>query len=274
MIDIAEGRRGFENLGKQYPPAKNITVEKIQIAGVRCAWLKPVSPAGDDVVIFIHGGAFVFGSIDSHVPMVSYIAESLNRAVLMIDYGLAPEHPFPGGLKDCVSVITAFSRENPGVPFGIIGDSAGGGLTMATQLQLKELDGPMPRYSIMISPWVDLECKNDSYVRNRSKDALLSREYLMECAQLYAGSTGLSAPLVSPVNADLSGLPSALILCGTEEILEDDSIHLRRQFLQCNVQAELMLFEGEQHVWPFMDIFTAAAKKALGAMRNFVISSV
>lgn len=197
--------------------------------------------------------------------MVSYIAQALNRKVLVIDYRLAPEHPFPAGINDCVAVI-----QQLGQPFGIIGDSAGGNLTMATQLKLKAVNGPAPLYSIVISPWVDLTCSNESYIRNKIADTLLSREYLMEAAKSYAAGQELSAPLLSPVNAVFNDLAPVLIMCGTNEILEDDSVYLHKQLIQSGVNATLELFEGELHVWPFMDIHTKASRKALSNMARFV----
>jgi len=265
MINFNEGRIGFEAIGNTYPPAENVTRENVTIAGIPCAWFTPTNINAADIAVFIHGGAFIFGSINSHAPMVSYIAQALKRKVLVIDYRLAPEHPFPAGIDDCVAVIQQLD-----LPFGIIGDSAGGNLTMATQLKLKAVNGPAPLYSIVISPWVDLTCTNESYIRNKLADTVLSREYLLEAANTYAGGRELSAALLSPVNAVFNDLAPVLIMCGTNEILEDDSINLHKHLIQSGVDATLELFEGELHVWPFMDIHTKASRKALSNMAHFV----
>ena len=270
MVNLIEGRAGFEGLGRQYPVAKNVVIQHTTIANVPCAWVTPPTTVDNEVVIYMHGGGFIYGSVKSHAAMVSYIAQTVHRKVLVIDYGLAPEHPFPGGVNDCVKVIETFCKEHPTSTFGIIGDSAGGNLAMATQLQLKAINGPMPRYSIVISPWVDLECKNPSYLKNERREAILSREYLQICAGMYAGEHNLSNSLISPVNADLSGLPPALIMCGSVEILEDDSVLLYEQFGKAGIKAECIVFEGEQHVWPFMDISSTASKRALRNMAAFV----
>ncbi|SDE85658.1 Acetyl esterase/lipase [Dyadobacter soli] len=256
-------------LGNQYPPAENVRYESISIADVPCMWVRPEGAPVYEVVAYIHGGAFIYGSFKSHTALVSHIASALNRSILMIDYRLAPEHPFPAGLNDCIAVITHFFTDNPGITFGMVGDSAGGNLTIATQLGLKAAGGPMPHYSMVISPWADLECKNDSYTRNKLADTLLTREYLQWAAGLYAGNAGRADGLVSPVNADLRGLPPTLILCGTAEVLEDDSIHLHRRLLAAGVEAELILFEDEQHVWPFMDIHSKSSQKALADFAAF-----
>lgn len=269
MINLKEGRRGFESIGNTYPVAGNVIREDVNIAGVRCAWFNPEGAGDDEIVFYIHGGAFIFGSIDSHAPLVSYIAKELNRKVLIIDYRLAPEHAFPMGLNDCVAVIESFCEKYPKLNFGLIGDSAGGNLTMAANLMLNKTNIPKPNYTILISPWVDLECKNESYQRNKHVDLILAREYLIEAAHLYAPSGDLSDPTLSPINGDFQGLSPVLIMCGTHEILEDDAILLHRRLLDSNVEAKLTLYEGEMHVWPFMKIHTEASIEALRDMADF-----
>jgi len=269
MINLNKGRTDFKAVGNTYPVAGNVTRINTTVAGVPCVWFIPDGAAEHEIVIYIHGGALIFGSADSHAPMVSYIARELKRKVLVVEYRLAPEHPFPAGLSDCIAVVNAVSEQNPELSFGMIADSAGGNLTMATALILQETNGPGPQYIVLISPWVDLECKNASYKRNEMKDTVLGRQYLMEAAKMYASGLKLSLPHLSPVNGNFHGLAPVLILCGTHEILEDDSINLHRQLLANGVRAELRLFSGELHVWPFMDINTEASRKALRDMARF-----
>ncbi|MGE9312596.1 alpha/beta hydrolase [Niabella sp. CJ426] len=263
MEAVIEGRISFEQIGNNYPKAPNVDFEDIMINDVSCRWVKPDDAIEDEVLVYIHGGAFIYGSLQSHTAMVSHIARVLKRNTLMIDYRLAPEHPYPAALTDCVGVILKLSQENPGVRYGIMGDSAGGGLSMATQLKLRDLGGPMPLYSIVISPWADLACKNDSYNSNELRDTILTREFLQWAADLYAGSHNLSEGLLSPANANLAGLPPVMIVYGTVEILADDSIHLYQQFLKAGGSAELVSFDDEQHVWPFTDVHSTASQNVL-----------
>jgi len=269
MINLARGRADFEAMGALYPAAENVQLKTDTIAGVDCAWFEPEGITRKDIVVYIHGGAFIYGSIRSHAAMVGHIARRLGRKILFIDYRLAPEHPFPAGLEDCLKAVTTFFGENPNLKFGLIGDSAGGNLTLALQLKLKETDGPVPQYGIVVSPWADIECKNASHENNRAADVVLSREYLMEAADMYAGAEPKRNPLTSPVNGDFTGCAPALILCGTHEILEDDSIHLHRRMLDSGVDAELKLFGGQLHVWPFTDIASPASREALDDMAVF-----
>lgn len=269
MENIEQQRTGFEAIGNTYPVAENVAQQEVTIAGVHCAWFIPPGAVQQEIIFFIHGGGFIFGSIQSHAPMVSHFANALKRKVLAIDYRLAPEHPFPAGLNDCTAVIKEFTQQNTTVRFGIIGDSAGGNLVMTTQLKLKMENDVAAQYSIIISPWADLECKNPSYTRNKSVEQVLSQEYLMMAAKLYAGNTDLTIPLLSPVNADFKGWSPILIVCGTHEILEDDSIYLHKQLLKSGVDATLKLFTEQQHVWPFMDIDTAASREAITEIARF-----
>lgn len=270
MINLKEGRLGFDAIGNTYPVASQITREDFTVAGVPCALFTPLKSHKKDMVIYIHGGAFIFGSIQSHAAMVSHITHALQRKVLMIDYRLAPEHPFPVGLNDCVTVIEVIGELYKDVCFGIIGDSAGGNLAVATQLKLKQNGKTAPQYSIVISPWVDLECKNPSYERNKVLDVILSQPYLVEASKLYSNGHALSFPLLSPVNGDFNEFAPMLILCGTHEILQDDSVILHQRLQEAGVAAEIKLFEGELHVWPFMDISSTSSQKALQDMAYFV----
>lgn len=269
MIDLIEGRKGFEMISS-YSIHENVFIEKITIEEVPCAWFTPDQIIGDDTVLYIHGGAFIFGSITSHAPLVSHIANHLKKKVLMIDYRLAPEFPFPVGINDCIKVINHLHENTLNFSFGIIGDSAGGNLSMVANLILNETNSAKPKYTIIISPWADLECKNESYERKRFSDVILAKEYLMEAVKLYASDRDLKNPLISPVNGNFKNQSPVLILCGTNEILEDDSINLHQALLNQHVTTELILFENELHVWPFMEIDTDASRKALINISDFI----
>jgi acetyl esterase/lipase len=270
MINLTQERKGFEAIGNTYAVAAGVERKDILVGSVPCSWFTPMGVADDSIVIYIHGGAFIYGSVESHAPLVSYIAQELNRKVLIIDYRLAPENPFPAGIDDCLAVINAVIEQNPQIRFGIIGDSAGGNLAMAANLLLRETGGAKPAYTIVNSPLVDLECKNASYTRNKIADTVLARQYLVRAVKMYAPGWDISIPVLSPVNGCFSGVAPVLILCGSDEILEDDAINLHKQLIHYRVEAELKRFEGQLHVWPFMDINTEASRNALREMMNFV----
>jgi len=270
MININEARIGFQSIGNTYPAHPGIAREDTEIAGTPCSWFLPEAAPESDIIFYIHGGAFIFGSVDSHGPMVSHIAHQLQKKILFIDYRLAPEFPFPTGLNDCAAVILEVCRQNKDLKFGIIGDSAGGNLTLATQLLLKKINGPKSQFTIIISPWLDLECKNKSFERNKTADVVLSRSYLLESVKLYTAGEPVTNPFVSPANGHFEGFSPVMILCGTREILQDDSIRLHQRLMKENVSSELHEFKNELHVWPFMDISSEASNKALLLMSEFV----
>lgn len=269
MDNLKEARLGFESIGNTYPVVADVTREDLTMAGVPCRLYTPADTGNDDLAVYIHGGAFIYGSLNSHAPLISHLARAMGRKVLAIDYRLAPEHPFPAGIDDCVAVITAVTRQYPHASVGLIGDSAGGNITLAAALVLKEANGPRPQYIVIISPWVDLACKSASYERNKEVDTVLARPYLVEAAKMYAPGWNLDAPILSPVNSDYHGFAPVLILCGTYEILQDDSVHLHQKLISDGVTATLTLFEGSLHVWPFMDIDTEASQQALRDMAAF-----
>jgi acetyl esterase/lipase len=274
MTDVVQQRKGFESLGLLYPAAQDIVQEYVSIAGVDCYWFYEAGkqqPA--DFLVYVHGGAFMFGSVRSHGPLVSYLAQRTGRRILFIEYRLAPEHPFPAGIDDVVRVIQSLEADQTGFRYGIIGDSAGGNLTMAVQLQLRQLQLPLPAFSVVISPWADLECKHESFRLKKDLDPILSKPYLLECAQLYAGERPLTDPLVSPVNASFEGLGPVLILCGTYEILEGDSLVLYERLFSSGVAARLELFKGAVHVWPQQDIYSDHAQTALDMIAEFIAAS-
>src|SRR5262245_13674313 len=128
MDNLKDARLGFESIGNTYAVAENTTLEDLTVAGVACRLFTPAGAGEEDLAIYIHGGAFMYGSLTSHAPLVSHIAQAIGRKVLAIDYRLAPEHPFPAGIEDCVAVITAVALQYPNVTLGIIGDSAGGNI--------------------------------------------------------------------------------------------------------------------------------------------------
>lgn len=270
MVNLIEGRKGFNNLGNNYPAAKQVLREQFFIAGVSCVRFTPAITGSHDVIIYIHGGAFIYGSVHSHAALVSHIAAALQQQVLFIDYSLAPENPFPAGLNDCIKVITAYTSKHKDSAFGLMGDSAGGNLVMAAQLQLLAQAGLQPLYNVVMSPWVDLECKNPSYEINKNLDSILAQDYLKQAAGMYAGNKQLSHPLLSPINADFTNTAPTLVMAGTSEILQDDAILLHRKIQSAGVHAVLHLFENEQHVWLFNDINTSTSQDALKLMKEFI----
>jgi len=241
---------------KAMPPAmfpKGIEFESIRIGLIDTEWLLPLDRRVETVIVHFHGGGYVSGSPLLHRMLTSHLVKTVGARVLVPDYRLAPEHPFPAALEDALAVYHHLLDEGHD-PRNIIfsGDSAGGGLALAAVLSLKSAGEPLPSAVILMSPWTDLELKNPSCKTLAEVEAILTVPVLREWAGLYARDTRLDDPLVSPVNGDYSGFPPMLIQVGSDEILLDDSRLLALKARASGVRVELSVYEGLWHVWQIL----------------------
>ncbi len=220
---VVEQRSNQEKLARFNYFPKGISCQPAQIGALEAEWVRPASP--DGTVLYLHGGAYCLGSIKTHRMLAAALADGANMQVLMIEYRLAPEFPFPAALDDAVAAYL-WLMENGSSPTRILiaGDSAGGGLALATLLKLRDEGQPLPAGGILLSPWTDLTMSGDSAATKASLDFILNADHLSRMAQLYAGEASLQNPLISPLFSDLTGLPPLLIQVGTDEILLDDSL--------------------------------------------------
>jgi acetyl esterase/lipase len=271
-LDIAAAREQFDGLGKSYPSHPDVAVEPVQIAGVQCFWLTPDNVSGDEIVVYFHGGGYIYGSFASHGAMVSHIAHASERRVLFVEYSLAPEHPFPKAIEEAVAVINQMRHDYPMSQCGLAGDSSGGGLVYAVALALaaQAQGGPRPAFHVAISPWVDLRVRNPSYAANSSVDPIITKKFSEYAAKLYLADHSATDPLASPVYGDYHGFSRSLILCGSLEVLEDDSRALHRALLDAGVDSRLTVFEGSTHVWPLKSIESDASRAALRAIGDHI----
>ena len=217
-------------------------------------WVRPENPAG--TILYLHGGAYALGSIKTHRIMAASLADTTSMQVLLIEYGLAPEAPFPTGLEDVVSTYL-WLLESGIAPSELLiaGDSAGGGLALAALLRLRDKSHPLPAGAVLLSPWTDLALSGESAQSKTHLDFILKREHLAGIAGLYAGDTDLRDPLLSPIFADLTGLPPLLIQVGTDEILLDDSVRLANLAEEAGVQVQLEIYEEMFHVFHMFPFF-------------------
>ncbi len=203
---------------------KGLDWRSVDADGVHCEWLTPPNAPTDAVLLHLHGGGGVLGLYNFARWMTGYISLACNLRILLPDYRLAPEHPFPAGLNDCVTVYRwLLSKGFMPQRIVIAGDSAGGHLTLSTLLVIRDADQPLPAAAICISPNTDPTCSGKSMQTNALRDAIISPKFTRTMMRLYAGSHDLSDPYLSPLIADLHGLPPLLIQVGADEILLDDS---------------------------------------------------
>lgn len=228
-------------------------VNRVTINGMSAEWVSNrYHLASEKVILYFHGGAYNIGSPESHRNLTAHLAKASEAMVLVIDYRLAPEHPFPAALTDAINSYQ-WLLENGHDPQDIIlaGDSAGGGLAMATALSLKDQTMPLPSAIGLISPWVDLTMSGESVTSRADCDPMIRKDWLEVMINNYATDLTPDSPLYSPIFADLTGLPPIFIQVGSDEILLDDAIRLAQRAESQGVSVELEVWEGLWHVWHF-----------------------
>ena len=230
--------------------AHGVKVIREELTGLRAEWITPKNPAAGKLVIYLHGGGYVMGNCATHRPLVSYIAKAAGVRALLPEYRLAPEHPFPAGIDDAVRLYRAVLAAGY-APHNIViaGDSAGGGLTMATLLALRDAGDPQPAAACLLSPWLDLTGSGESMQANARSDPWFEPEFLPLLAKYYCEERERANPMVSPVFAHLQGLPPLYIqVCG-DEILLSDSTRLVERARAAGVEADIEIYAGLWHVF-------------------------
>ena len=248
---IEEQRANLELLASILTLPVDVNVERLDVDGVPAEWITTPGASEQQVILYLHGGYYVSGSCNTHRDLVSRISRASKACVLLIEYRLAPEHPFPKGLEDAIKAYNwlvstkKISQKN----IIIAGDSAGGGLTLATLLKLKNMKTELPIAAICLSPWTDLAITGDSIKTKSEEDPALTPERTEYCAKLYLGEENPQSPLASPLYGDLKGLPPLLIQIGTAEILLDDSLRLAKHAKEAGVDVKLEVWEDMIHVF-------------------------
>ena len=254
---IAEQRRRQEQQARFMPVAKGVCVEPITIDRLSAAWISGPGPTGSTparlstrVVLYLHGGAYALGSITTHRAFLGRFATATRTRVLAIDYRLAPEHPFPAALDDAVAAyrwLTSTGHDPARIV--IAGDSAGGGLALATIVMLRDAGDRLPACAVCFSPWVDLTLSCASIDTNAEADSILNRDGLAGYARLYTNGHDPRDPLISPLFADMTGFPPILIHVGGDEILLDEAVALCDRARAAGVDAEIEVWPGMFHVF-------------------------
>lgn len=266
-VDVKSMREMMEAGGLPLP--EGATRADFEKDGIKLCHIGAPDARNDRGVLYLHGGGYVLGSLDTHAELMGRIAISCRAPVLGVDYRLAPEHPFPAAVDDAVASYERLIEQ--GIkPETIVlaGDSAGGGLALACMLALKASDKPMPAGAVLFSPWSDLTAAGDSIKSRADVDPMISPALLQPMADNYVGNADAANPLISPLFGDLSGLPPLLIQVGDHEILLDDSTRLATAAKAAGVEVELAIFDGGFHVFQNQPHLPESAE-ALTAMGAF-----
>jgi acetyl esterase/lipase len=248
---------------------RGLVFEDHQVDGLAIEAVRAVS-APNSVVIHLHGGAFVFGSIASYRNRAMRFSYRLNAEVFLPAYRLAPEHAFPCALDDAFAAYRYVRALRPSSPIFITGDSAGGGLALSLLVRLRERGDAQPDGAILLSPWTDLAATGASVCLNAARDRWLSRAHLEQWARYYAGTAELSSPLLSPLYAELSALCPVLALAGEHEVLLDDAARVVERAKQAGTDARLLVGPAMQHDWPLTLPWLDESRAAWRAMAAFV----
>jgi len=268
---IEEMRSGLDSMAANTPSLPDIQSEAVDAGGVPARWFS--TPSGDPsrVVLYFHGGGYVIGSIDSHRPLLERLAVATGGRILALDYRLAPEHPFPAAVEDAAAAHHWLLEQ--GVEPGRIafaGDSAGGGLTIATLIKVRDAGDPLPACGVAISPWVDMECLGETMETKAAEDPMVQRDAIQGLAQAYLNGADPRSPLASPLHADLAGLPPVLIQVGSAETLLDDSNRLESKLKAAGCDATLEVWDEMIHVWHLFAPMLDKGQEAIDVMAEFI----
>ncbi len=269
--DIVQRRRDIDARGLQFGLAPDVTVEKVSAGGGPAEWTTTPGADRASVVLFLHGGGYVIGSLDSHRHLAAEIGRACGARALAIDYRMAPEHPYPAAVQDALAAYR-FLLDGGIRParICIAGDSAGGGLVVAAMLAIRGAELPQPGCGWCISPWVDLACTGASMLDNATRDPTVQQAGVLEFAGIYLAGADPRAPLASPIHGDLRGLPPLLIQVGSVETLLDDAIGLARVAGLADVSVDLQIWPEMIHVWHLYHPQLIAGRGAIAVGGVFV----
>ncbi len=268
---FSEMRQGFELMAMMFPVAADITREPVSAGGVPAEWVSAPGTTPDGAVLYLHGGGYVLGSINTHRDLAARLSRAAGVRALVIDYRLAPEHPFPAAVDDATTAYRFLLDQglNP-ARLVIAGDSAGGGLTVATLVALRDAGSPLPAAGVCLSPWVDLAGEGASMTGKADVDPMIQKAGLVAMAGAYLGGADPRSPLAAPLYADLHGLPPLLIQVGTAETLLDDATRLAERARAAGVQVQLQPWEDMIHVFQIFAAMLPEGQQAIDAIGSFI----
>ncbi|MFD3406315.1 alpha/beta hydrolase [Kribbella sp. NPDC058693] len=263
-----EQRAGFDELFASRPLGDDVKVVERTLGGVPALDVHVDGADADGVILYLHGGSYVVGSARTGANLAAPLSRRSGVPAVSLDYRLAPEHPFPAGIHDALAAYRELVESGQRVV--IVGDSAGGGLGLATMIAARAEGLALPAGAVLLSPWTDVSLKSPSMDSRGDDDPLFSRANMAESAEFYLGGTSPQNELASPVFADLKGLPPLLVQVGTAEILLDDSLRLVARAAEQDVDVSLDVIAGAPHVFQYFAGAMAEADEALDHAATFI----
>jgi acetyl esterase/lipase len=270
LVDFT--RRRFQTPGwLVWLHSLGVKIERVE-SPVKGEWVsRRASSKSERVVYYLHGGGYISGSAKSCRPISATLARVLGGRVFALDYRLAPENHFPAGLDDALAgyrwlLGTGIDSRS----IAVVGDSAGGGMTLALALRLREAREPLPATLACLSPWTDMTSESKSLIANSERDSMFVREDIERYANAYLGDHSLRDPLASPLLANLAGLPPLLIQVGREEVLLDDARELHDKVQAAGGSSQLHIYEDVPHGWHYGAPFLPETRAALREIAEFI----
>jgi monoterpene epsilon-lactone hydrolase len=266
-----EFRSIYSRFLEQFGPPSDVAIQPVNAGGVPAEWVIPPGATSGRTLLYLHGGGYVVGAPKDYRAMVSHIAREAQAQALTIDYRLAPENPHPAAVEDAVAAYR-WLLGNGVEPGRIVlgGDSAGGGLTVATLVSLRDRGDRLPAAGVCICPWVDLEITGKSMDTNADADPLVKRDVVTNMAAAYLQGQDPRTPLASPLHADLKGLPPLLIQVGTAETLLDDASRLAERARSAGVDVTYDAWPDMIHVWQGFGSFLPEGRQAIKRIGEFI----
>ena len=272
---VDQSRANFEAMSRNFKPAADASFERVDADGVAAEWVSTEAGKQLPVILFFHGGGYCIGSAETHRDLVSRLCTAAGARALSVDYRLAPENPFPAAVDDGVAAYRWLRRQGvPASSIVIAGDSAGGGLALATLLALKEAGDELPAGGVCMSPVTDHTKSGESMRTKVDLDPMVHPTSSTANSNRYLGGADAKTPLASPLYADLKGLPPLLILVGTSEVLLDDSTRFAERAKAAGVSVELEVWDEMIHIWPYFAAILPEARQAIDRMGAFIKTHV
>ncbi|PRP97705.1 Monoterpene epsilon-lactone hydrolase [Enhygromyxa salina] len=263
-------RTNLDNVGRLAPPLPGVTREVVDTGVVRSEWIRPADADEGRAILFVHGGGYMLGSVDSHRDLISRIAVAAKAPALAIEYRRAPEHPFPAGLDDTLASYRWLVGPGGYAPakVALVGESAGAGLLLGAALQIRDTEGlDSPGALVCMSPWTDLTLSSSSLAT--VEDPSMKAPYVAMMAQAYLAGQDPKTPGASPLHAELAGLPPILLQAGAAEALRDDSERFAERCKEAGVDVTLELWDDMFHAFQLWAAMLDEAKRAIEAVGEF-----
>lgn len=268
---LEQRRAIIEDGAQRLPMPARVDVQKTIVGDIPAEWLRPAGTTESHAILYLHGGAYTMGSCNTHRALASRLAIAGKAPALLPEYRLAPEHPFPAALQDCVAAYSWLVEYGiPPQKIVVVGDSAGGSLAVAMAVSLRHNDVPLPAAIVCMSPWADLGLTGESLKTRADVDPICSLEESRFHASRYVGDADPMAALISPIYADLHGLPPMLIHVGDTEILLSDATRLAKRGREDGVDVELKVWEGMWHVWHLLAAYVPEGQQAVDEIGAFI----